>query len=58
MRKLLYILPIILIIGVAACENYVDITHGSENRGFYPNLLRIGGFAEPDLSSDVFCIAK
>ena len=26
MRKLLYILPIILIIGVAACENYVDIT--------------------------------
>ena len=26
MRKLLYILPIILIIGFAACENYVDIT--------------------------------
>lgn len=26
MRKLLYILPVILILGFAACENYVDIT--------------------------------
>ena len=26
MRKLLYILPVLLILGLAACENYVDIT--------------------------------
>ena len=26
MRKLLYILPVLLILGFAACENYVDIT--------------------------------
>ena len=26
MRKLLYILPVILILGFAACEDYVDIT--------------------------------
>ena len=25
MRKLLYILPVILILGFAACEDYVDI---------------------------------
>ena len=31
MRKLLYILPIILVIGFAACENYVDITPTGQN---------------------------
>lgn len=36
MRKLLYILPVILILGFAACENYVDITPiRQENGGFY-----------------------
>ena len=31
MRKLLYILPVILILGFAACENYVDITPTGKN---------------------------
>lgn len=35
MRKLLYILPVILILGFAACENYVDITLQARKRWFY-----------------------
>lgn len=36
MRKLLYILPVLLILGLAACENYVDnYSHREENCRFY-----------------------
>lgn len=57
MRKLLYILPVILILGLAACENYVDITPTGKktvdstdtyydlivlpNRAYYPSAFAL-----------------
>ena len=55
MRKLLYILSVLLILGFAACENYVDITPTGKktvdstetyyelvalpNRSYYPSSI-------------------
>ena len=39
MRKLLYILPVLLILGFAACENYVDITPTERRLWTLPRLI-------------------
>lgn len=58
MRKLLYILPVILILGFAACENYVDITPTGKKTVVLLILIMIDSPAQPGLPSGSFCLVE
>lgn len=59
MRKLLYILPVILILGFAACENYVDITPtGKKTVDSTDTYYELIAPAQPGSPSGSFCLVE